>query len=155
MDFQIKGLDRDLFSHLFGLDHEALASQGIQRMTVDEHPGFPCRICLEDAEVGDTVLLLNFEHLPVDTPYRSRHAIFVSESASSARLAVNEISESLASRLLSVRAFDDNGMMLDAAVVDGKELDVLIQELFSDECCSYLHVHNAGRGCYAARVDRA
>jgi hypothetical protein len=155
MNFQISGLEPSAFEHLFGLDDESLSGLGVQRMEVDEHPGFPCRISLEDAQVGETVLLLNFEHQPADSPYRSCHAIFVSESASKAAPEVNQVPLSLKRRLLSVRAFDNEGMMLDAEVVEGAALDEVIAKLFADEACSYLHVHNAGRGCYAARVDRA
>lgn len=45
--------------------------------------------------------------------------------------------------------------MLDAEVIEGEALEGLIQTLFADRACSYLHIHYAGRGCYAARVDRA
>ena len=155
MDFQISGLNPNKFSHLFGQDEEALAALGVTRMTVDEYPGFPCRITLEDAEVGETVLLLNFEHQSAKTPYRSAHAIFIRESTSKADLEVNEVPQLLKRRLLSVRAFDDAGMMRDAEVIDGESVADLIQKLFVDDSCSYVHIHNAGRGCYAARVDRA
>lgn len=155
MDFRISGLDADRFSHLFGMDDQQLARHGVQRMVADEFPGYPCRVSLEDAQPGETVLLLNYEHLPVDSPYRSRHAIFVREWAREARPGVNEVPEAIASRLLSVRSFDDGGTMLDADVAEGAALKELIAQLFQDESASYLHIHNARRGCYSARVDRA
>ena len=80
MDFRITGLDAGRFSHLFGLSDAELARHRALRQTCDEKPGFPCRVSLEDAEPGESVLLVNFEHLPVDSPYRASHAIYVRES---------------------------------------------------------------------------
>ncbi len=84
MSFVISGLDPAPFRHLYGAAEDVLAREGAVRMTVDATPGFPCRITLEDAVPGETVLLVNHEHLPVATPYRSRHAIFVREGAEAA-----------------------------------------------------------------------
>ena len=58
-------------------------------------------------------------------------------------------------RLLSVRAFDDAGMMLDADITEGTELEALIERLLANDAAAYLHVHFAKRGCYAARIERA
>jgi hypothetical protein len=101
-----------------------LATRQAVRVTADRHPGFPCRVSLRDARAGETLLLLNYEHLPVATPYRSRHAIYVRENAAEARLEVDEIPEVLRTRLLSLRSFDDAGMMIDADVVQGRDLAV-------------------------------
>ena len=155
MNFQILGLDDSLFSHLFGQDPSVLAEYGVERITVDSKPGYPCRVSLSDVEVGETVLLMNYEHQPAISPYRSSHAIFVKEWASKVNMRKDEVPKMLRSRLLSVRAFDADGMMLDADVVDGCKLESLIDRMFSIESASYLHLHNAKRGCFAARVEPA
>lgn len=154
MGFNISALDVNEFSHLFGLDDEALLQQGIRRMIVDNKPGYPCRVSLQDADVGETVLLMNYEHQPAPTPYRSSHAIFVREWASQAVPERNEVPEMLRQRLLSVRAFDDAGMMTDADVIEGVRLESMIKRMLASESTAYLHIHNAKLGCYAARVDR-
>lgn len=155
MSYVVSGLPLEPFRPLFGLSDEALAERGVIRCAVDANPGFPCRVTLEDAEPGETVLLLNYEHQPADTPYRSRHAIFVSEQARETRRAVDEIPGALRVRkALSLRAFDEAGMMLDAEIVPGAELEPVIERLLAVPGVAYLHVHNAGRGCYAARIDR-
>lgn len=155
MNYRIVGLEPDQFKTLFELSDAELAEQDIVRKTVDERPGFPCRVSLEDAEPGETVLLLNYEHQTAHTPYRSSHAIYVRENARQRFDAVNVIPPALSSRMLSVRAFDRTGMMVDADIVDGAVLESLIDRFFADENAAYLHVHNAKRGCYAARVERA
>lgn len=155
MSYVIQGLDPAPFRHLYGLTDSDLVAQGVMRMIADVKPGYPCRVTLEDAEPGDAVLLVNHEHLPVDTPYRSRHAIFVADGAEQAARYEGAIPEQLRIRLLSVRAFDADGMMIDAEVLEGSGLEAEIERLFADPRAAYLHVHNARRGCFAARVDRA
>lgn len=152
--FTITGLDPTPFADLFGLDDETLAERGVVRMAVTAKPGFPCRVTLEDAEIGEPMLLLNHEHLPVDTPYRSRHAIFVRDGAESVAHFADTVPDQLAIRLLSVRAFDADGMMTDADVIEGRDLEPLIDRFFADPSVAYLHAHNAKRGCFAARIDR-
>jgi len=155
MSFQIKGLPAATFVPLFNLAVTELAVHQAVRVTADRYPGFPCRVSLRDARAGETLLLVNYEHLPVATPYRSRHAIYVRENAAEARLQVDEIPEVLRTRLLSLRSFDDAGMMIDADVVPGCDLAHAIERMFESHKSQYLHVHNAKAGCFAARVDRA
>jgi hypothetical protein len=155
MNFRIQGLPVAPFAPLFDLDEHALAARGVVRRMADRRPGFPCRVSLRDAEPGETLLLLNYEHLPVSGPYRSRHAIYVREHAEEYTPQVNEIPELLRTRLLSVRAYDTGGMMVDAEVVDGAELAPVIARLFDAPAVAYLHLHNAKPGCFAASVLRA
>lgn len=155
MSYIITGLPLEDFRPLFGLSDAELAERGILRYVADAPVGYPCRITLEDAQVGDTLLLLNYEHVPADTPYRSRHAIFVNERATETRRAVDEIPGCLAVRpTIALRAYDAGHMMLDAAVVPGVDLEPLIARMLDEPKVEYLHAHNAGRGCFAARIDR-
>ena len=155
MSFRISGLPLTDFAPLLGRPDAELAQHGAIRMQVDRRPGFPCRVSLRDAEPGETVLLLNYEHLSVATPYRSRHAIFVRENAEEVHPEIDEIPESLRIRLLSLRAFDRAGMLRDADVVQGSDLAAAIERMLAQPEVEYLHLHNAKPGCFAARVDRA
>ena len=152
--FVIRGLDPAPFLRFYGQSDAALAEQGVVRMRVDATPGFPCRVTLEDVAPGADVLLLNFEHLPVATPYRARHAIFVREGADAPARFEDVVPDVLARRLLSLRAFDAAGMMTDADVIDGIDLAPAIERMLADPAVMYLHAHNAKRGCFAARIDR-
>lgn len=155
MDFRITGLAADPFLPLYGLDDEALAARGVRRMTVDACPGFPDRITMRDVEPGGRVLLLNHLYQPASTPYRASHAIFVREGARETYDRVNEVPEVMRTRLLSLRAFDAEGMMRDADIVDGSAVEPLIARLLADPDVVYLHAHYAKRGCYAGRIERA
>jgi len=154
MDFTIAGLPIAAFKSYFSMSNAELAKCGALRLIADRRPGFPCRVSLRDADPGESVLLVNYEHLAVATPYKSRHAVFVREDAEEAHLEVNEIPKMLLARLLSVRAFSDDGMLLDADVIQGHDLALAIDRMLEVQQVSYLHVHNAKQGCFAARVDR-
>ncbi len=152
--FRITGLKRAEFEHLFGLSDEELKKRNALRVVADSKPGFPCRISLADAEPGESLILVNYEHQDAASPYRSSHAVYVREGASE-EVFENQIPPYLSLRLLSVRAFDDSGMMVDCDVVPGEALAPLVERMLADDRAAYLHVHNARPGCFAARVDRA
>lgn len=153
--FQLVALPYEPFAPLFDHTHAELAAIGARRMFVDTKPGFPCRVSLADAEIGETVLALPFTHHDVDSPYRASGPIFVRRGTSMASPGVNEIPLMFAHRLLSIRGYDESAILTVAEVVHGKELEGAIQRLFSDENVSYLHLHNAGPGCYNCSVRRA
>jgi hypothetical protein len=155
MGYRIIGLAPEQFQHLFNADEAVLTKHGAKRYTVTETPGFPDRIEMRDCEIGETVVLLNYEHLPVDTPYRSSHAIFVREGAKDQYDEKNKIPDVIARRPISLRAFSADGDMLDAELVDGKNIAELIDRMLSNREVAYLHAHNAKRGCYSARIERA
>ena len=155
MNFQISGLPLSQFAPLFALSDQELARHDAVRVIADRRSGFPCRVSLQDAEIGERLILLNYEHLAVASPYRARHAIYVREAATEAHLDRDEVPEQLRARLLSVRGFNEHGMMKGAEVTPGTALERVIAQLFAAEDVIYLHIHNAKPGCYAARVDRA
>lgn len=155
MTFRIRGIDPTPFLPLYGLDEDALAAAGARRYRVDRPTGFPDRVEMRDMQPGETALLVNYTHQPADTPYRASHAIFVREGATRPYAAVGEVPDVLRTRMLSVRAFDADHMMVDADLVDGKALEATIARMFGVADVAYLHLHYAKRGCYAACVERA
>jgi hypothetical protein len=155
MSFRITGLPSEHFDHLFRLSDEELVARGVVRRPADGRtPGYPCRISLTDAREGDELLLVNYEHHPVHSPYRMRFAVYVRKGEDTYD-AVDQIPQQLRIRKLAVRSFDKDAMMLDWELVDGHELERAIERLFANPEASYLHIHFAAPGCYAARVDRA
>lgn len=155
MTYKITGLDPSQFSHLIGLGDEELARHNVVRMTANARPSFPCRVTLDDAELGETLLLVNHVSHDGENPYRASHAIFVSETAAEAAVYEDEVPPALERRILSLRAFDREGMMADAALAQPGEADAVIRRLFENEAVDHIDAHNAIRGCFAARVERA
>lgn len=154
MSFRVLGLPPDQFRPLFAMSDAELHRRGARRVVADD-PRMPCRVSMEHARPGEELLLLNFEHQPANTPYRATHAIYVRKVADRAFEAVDTIPEVLGSRLLAIRAFDAQHMMIDAEICEGTEAADLFERFLANPQTSYLHVHNAKRGCYAARVERA
>lgn len=153
--FQLIALPHEQFGSFFLKDDQALHAMGARRMVVDAKPGFPCRVSLADADVGETVLLLPFAHHDVSSPYRASGPIFVRRDAKTAHPDVNEIPVMFRHRLLSIRGYDAEAMLIAAEVVKGTDLEEAIQRLFADQRVRYLHIHNASPGCYNCRVNRA
>ena len=152
MNFRILGLPAQNFAHLFALSDRELAAAGGVRRTADRN--YPCRVSLTDSERGEELVLVNYEHHPVDSPYRMRFAIFVREGDQTYDK-VNEVPDQLRTRMLAVRSFDGNGMMVNNRLVDGQEVEPVIEEFLTPPNVDYLHIHFAAAGCYAAKVERA
>lgn len=153
--FQVQPLSVTPFLPLFGVSDEVLKAHGIVAQIADKTPGFPCRVSLRDAEPGERVFLLNYEHQPADTPFRASHAIYVREGVEDIRLAPGELAPVFTGRTLSVRAFDAAGMMVAAELAEGIAAGAVLEALLARENVAYLHVHFAKFGCYAAKVVRA
>ena len=152
MTFRILGLPAEKFTHLFGLSDADLAAQGGVRRTVDGK--YPCRVSLTDSQAGEQLLLINYEHHAVDSPYRMRFAIFLREGDQTYDR-VNEVPEQFRNRILAVRSFDKDAMMVANQLIDGNEIEPVLEKMLAPSNVDYLHVHFAAAGCYAARVQRA
>lgn len=155
MNYTLRGLEPAQFEGYFSLDEKALAERGMRWMRVGQDFGFPCRISLRDAPVGEDVLLLPFTHQDSRSPYRASGPIFVRRGQRAAAEFVNELPPYLTRRPLSVRAYDAADEMIDADVIDGSTAETLIERYLANDATDYLHIHFARRGCYACRVDRA
>ena len=155
MSFQIHALSPAQFDPLFALSDSELSKVRATRMIADGKPGYPCRVSLVDAEIGETVILVNFEHQSADSPFKSAHAIFVRENAEQAFPDIGVVPDLFETRLISIRAFDDKHYMVNADVIDGFRLAEQIPVMLSDSRSAYLHLHNAKLGCFIAQVARA
>ncbi len=149
--FQIRGLDPSIFADLRNLTELQLAARGV----VIEHDGGPCRVTLEDAPAGTELLLFTYRHQDTESPYRAEGPIYIRRDAELAKLGAGEVPGSVRTRMLSVRAYNNQDMIVNAEVTDGSQLENVVDSLFMDASVAYLHVHYARYGCYACRVDRA
>jgi hypothetical protein len=151
MNFRIRGLEARQFDHLFALSDAELAAHGAVRRIADGP--LPCRISLSDAKPGDELILVNYEHHAVSSPYRMRFAIYIRRGEETFD-AIGEVPEQLRKRTLAVRGFDASGMMTGREIVEGTNVEAAIARQFANVKAEYLHIHFAAAGCYAARVDR-
>lgn len=155
MSFVIKGLSAEEFQPLFGLTDADLSARGVIRKTADAKPGFPCRITLEDAEPGETVLLLNHESHKADTPFRSSYAIYVREGATGPAIYRDALPPVFKDRPIALRIFNQEGHLIGADMGKNAELPEKIEAAFRNKRAAYIHAHNAMHGCFAAEIRRA
>lgn len=153
MTYMIQGLRREQFAELFGLDEPELAARGARRVVADGS-GFPCRVSLVDAEPGETLILLNHVSHDVDGPYRASHAILLRERAEQAPAHVDRIPPVFVRRTLSLRGFGANGDLVASRVSRPGEHERSIGELLADPTIDHIDAHNAGHGCFSARIER-
>jgi Protein of unknown function (DUF1203) len=155
MTYRIVGLSPEPFANLIGADDATLAEQGAVRVTAAAKPGYPCRITLQDAEPGETLILLHHVSHDVATPYRSAYAIFVREAAGDMASFEDAVPPVFEHRPMAFRAFDTAGMLRNAELALPGEADAKIRALFDQPEIAYLHAHNAAHGCFSAKVERA
>ncbi len=154
MSFVISGLPQEEFAPLFGLSEEELRARGVIRKIANAKPGYPCRVTLEDAEPGESVLLFNYESHKADSPYRLAYAIYVREGVGKAQSFTDELPPVFKGRPIALRIFDKNGMLIGADLDLAGDLEVKIERAFDDRQVAYIHAHNAMHGCFAAEIRR-
>ena len=154
MSFRIYGLDPDAYAHLWEASPHQLAEAGAVRVTVSSTPAAPCRISLDDAEIGEQVILLSHEHQPSATAYRQSGPIFIRDTARRFDR-VGVIPPAFSRRTLSLRAYDKTHMMVDADLVEGADAATLIDRMLGNTDVAYIHAHYARRGCFAGVIERA
>lgn len=154
MAFVIRGIDPSPYADLWSATDDALARHQAKRVTVAAFPGYPDRIGLDDAPLGEEVLLVNHEHLPVETPYRSRYAVYLRRGLQEPAEYRDQVPPALARRTLSVRAFSREDEAIDARIVEGSALAPVLEDMLNQPLAAYIHIHYAAFGCFAARADR-
>jgi hypothetical protein len=152
--FLLSGIDPRPLRPLFDLDDAALAAHGAVRCVASSDHGFPCRISLRDAAVGDELLLLPYWHQPADSPYRASGPVFVRREAVPARLGGDEVPPYVSRRLISLRAYNHGDRIAAAEVLEGHDVAPWLRERLADRHIAYVHLHNARYGCYSCRADR-
>lgn len=126
----------------------------VGRQVIADAP-YPCRRCLSNAVVGDRLQLLPYDPFTVESPYAGDGPVFVhADGCQSSHLAPGELSEQVHGRVLSVRSYDRDAMMLAAEMVPGERLGECATRLL-ERPAAFLHVYFAGPGCFAFRVDAA
>jgi hypothetical protein len=152
--FQLVGLPERAFEPLFDLPNEQLAQLGAIRVFAKDRPGYPCRISLADAEVGEELLLLPYEHQPANSPYKASGPVYVRRYAKQRTLDIGEVPDYVRTRLMSLRAYDAAHMIVGAEVCEGKVVAAEIERQFANKQVRYIHLHNAKRGCFSCLVRR-
>jgi hypothetical protein len=152
--FQLTGLAAEPFAPLFALSDAELAARSALRVVAADNTSYPCRVSLADAQAGEELLLLPFEHQPAESPYKASGPIFVRKAARRCVMEPGVIPGYVSGRLISVRAYDLRHRMTEATVCGGAHVAAVIMRMFEDTAAEYIHLHNAARGCFSCAVNR-
>lgn len=151
------GLAPEPFHPLFAMDDAALRERGIRRMLAPDDPGigYPCRVSLAFARPGEELLLLNYRHLDdALSPYRAEGPIFIRRDA--VRFQWNgEWPEIIMQRAMSVRAYDHDGMMIEADLAEKDALQGHVLQWLARAEVAHVDIHSARRGCFFCRLKAA
>jgi hypothetical protein len=153
MTYCIQGLSPEPFAHLFALDDQELARLRARRVRATGG-GYPCRVSLEDAGEGEELILIHHVSHDVETPYRSSFAIYVRAAAQQAPPRRDCLPPMLYRRRLSLRAYDEAGMLRSAIVSEPGEADTEVRALLAEPAIMEVHAHNAATGCFLAKLER-
>ena len=113
----------------------------------------PCRRCLRDASEGEPLVLASYDPFTVRSPYAGSGPVFV--HADGCEPFEGGETEQVHGRTLSIRAYDADAMLTDAAVLRGERFEEAARAMLEEPNTAFLHVHFAGPGCFAFRVDPA
>lgn len=107
---QITNFDPQPAQSFFEMDDRKLALRHACRRIADAKPGHPCRVSLQDAGVGDELIVFHYPHHDVASPHRASGPVFVRKNARAAQLAINELPGHLGHCQLALREYDENSM---------------------------------------------
>jgi hypothetical protein len=155
MSFQCRGIDPQPFQPLFLLSDDELARRGAIRVVADAPDAYPCRVALERVREEQELLLVHYAHQPNPaSPYRAGGPIFVSRDAREPAHYRGELPPAFRDRLLSLRAYDREALIVDAEVAEGDEVLALIDRFLNRPDVAHVDAHFARRGCFAGRIER-
>jgi len=120
----------------------------------DKSPGYPCRVCLQDAAPGESLLLFSYSPFNGPRPYRNVGPIFIHANDCVPYSDRRAVPLQLRRRLLALRSYDEGDRMVGCDVVEGSDVEALVERLFEDRRAQYIHAHNARAGCYACLIER-
>ncbi|WP_342361574.1 DUF1203 domain-containing protein [Terrarubrum flagellatum] len=156
MNYRAVGLDPEIFAPFFTMSDDELRVRGATRMIADRGGAYPCRVSLKRADKGEELVLVNHEHRTAPhSPYRARGPIFVSRAATEKREYVGELPPMMREVMLSLRAYDERGFLVEGEICEGPYADRVLRRMLSDEKVAEVHAHFARQGCFAARFTRA
>ena len=154
MTYRITGLSPDQFAMLHKMDDDQLRAINARRVIAAASQGFPCRVSLEDAKEGESLILFHHVSHDVATPYRSAYAVYIRENVRQAAEFIDQTPPVFEGRPIALRGFDAEGNLRNATLALPGQADARIRELFAADEIAYIHAHNAAHGCFSAAIER-
>jgi hypothetical protein len=122
-------------------------------ITTDVPRAYPCRHCLEWAELGERMVLFPFASVPVGHPYFEAGPIFVHADPCDRYRATDEYPADFREGR-AVRAYNSQHDMIAAEVANGVGPEALIERFLQMPETAFIQVRSASRGCYTMGIER-
>jgi len=126
----------------------------IQPTLAEEPRALPCRVCLEEASIGEEMFLFSYSPFERPVPYRNVGPIFVHANACKPYDRPAAVPDLMRRRLLALRGYSAHDRMIECDIVEGAVVESLIERFFGNPDVAYIHAHNARAGCFVCRIER-
>jgi len=130
-------------------------------VTVAGDTGYgPCRSCLKQFRPGEKRILFSYSPNDGNHPYNETGPIYIHAEACPSYEQRDKFPPEIKNgRLpipLALRGYNnDEGRMIDVALVGEREVEKAIAALFENPETSCIHARNAEFGCFIAHLERA
>jgi len=127
----------------------------IQRLDLDRT--YPCRHCLREASGKTGMLLLSYQTPEPKSVYGQPTAVFLCAGDCERFERSDTIPDIVRNRLVSLRAFRGDGMMIYDAneLVEADGHDAAVRRIFARDDVAYINAHTAKPGCLLCHIERA
>jgi hypothetical protein len=114
----------------------------------------PCRLCLRISTAAEDLILLSYQPCADTGPYAEIGPIFIHADPCTPYSAIGVFPEDFSTRSLVLRAYRNDGHIVDAAVVGpGKAAD-RAADFLSDANVAEVHVRHVSYTCYDFKIVR-
>ncbi len=121
---------------------------------VEDTGGSPVRCCLRLSRAGERIALIAYRPPGTAGAYAEVGPVFVHADPCAGYPADGGWPPEFRDRRQVLRAYDAQGRIADALVVDAAEAETGIAKLFADPAHVVVHSRNVGYGCYMFAVSR-
>ena len=117
--------------------------------------GTPLRCCLREAAVGELVALIAWRPASQDGPYAEVGPVFVHAKECAGYLAKTAYPKHFRHRRQLFRAYGPTGRQVHNQIVEGRDAEAVIADLFDRADIDVIHSRNVLAGCYMFTIRRA
>jgi len=114
-----------------------------------------CRYCLSDGVPGMQHILFSYQPMAEDkNPYTETGPVFIHDHCEQYTDAYMFPPDIKTRKYLTIRSYDSNQWMIAGIMSPGEEAETIIEKLFENPAAEFVHVGDAGTGCYFMEVKR-
>jgi hypothetical protein len=114
----------------------------------------PCRVCLRTSKEPEELILLSYQPLVDTNPYAEVGPIFIHAHGCEPYSEVETFPEDFSGRRLILRAYSNDGRILDAIVAEPGTAPEGAAALFANPAVAEIHVRHESYTCFDFKIVR-